>query len=102
MSGTITRNDLIESRIAGRSRARLNLYLLGFAVYWYSPVIYGYWLWRNLKMGAFAVDSDSISIPLMAFAVLWFVGFPFFVFATIAFESLMRQRDKRLKRRFAI
>jgi hypothetical protein len=76
--------------------------MLAFIAYWYAPVIYGFWLWQNLKMGAFAVDGDSISIPLMAFIFLWFVGFPFFLVATIGFEMLMRKRDSRKGKRFSV
>ncbi|MBK6750867.1 MAG: hypothetical protein KA956_09365 [Pyrinomonadaceae bacterium] len=95
MSRVITRNDLSYTKRSRRSRNRLSLYMLAFIAYWYAPVIYGFWLWQNLKMGAFAADTDSTAIPLMAFVFLWFVGFPFFLLATIGFETLMRKRDRR-------
>ncbi len=78
-----------------KSKNRLSLYMLAFIAYWYSPVLYGFWLWHELRMGAFSADSDSTAIPLMAFVFLWFVGFPFFLVSTVGFEMLLRKRDRR-------
>ena len=85
--------------MAGIPKTRINLYVLSFVAYWYAPVVYGFWLWRNLKMGAFAVDSDSIAVPLLAFVFLWFVGMPLFLVFTLGFEMLMRKRDRRKRLR---
>ena len=83
----------------GKSKTRLNLYLLAFIAYWYAPVAYGMWLWHDLRMGAFSSNSDSIAIPIYLFVFLWFIGFPFFLLATIAFEMLLRSRDRRVRGR---
>lgn len=93
MSRTIVRNDLNEP--STRSTIRFNVNMLAFVVYWYAPVAYGMWLWQDLKMGAFSADSDSIAIPLFAFMVLWFVGFPFFLLTTVAFEMRLHKCDRR-------
>ena len=95
MSRAITGNYLSEPKPHGRSRSRLHLYILAFAAYWYAPVVYGMWLWHDLKMGALSTDSDAVAIPLLAFVFLWFVGFPFFLLTTVAFEMLLRRRDLR-------
>ncbi len=100
MSRAITGNYLSEPKT--RSKARLNLYVLAFVAYWYAPVVYGMWLWHDLKMGAFSADSDAIAIPLFAFVLLWFVGFPFFLLTTIAFEMLLRKRDIRKTSRLSV
>lgn len=88
--------------MAGRTKIRLNLYILTFIAYWYAPVVYGLYLWRNLKMGAFAVDNDSIAIPLIGFVFLWFVGFPFLVLSTLAIEMLLRKYDRRRRARMTL
>ena len=85
--------------MAGTLKTRFNLYIAAFFVYWYAPVGYGFLLWRNLKMGAFSADNDAIAIPLFAFIFLWFVGFPFFLVAALAFEMLMRKLDRRKRLR---
>ena len=85
----------LAMKVTRQFKTRLNLYVLAFVTYWYAPVVYGMWLWHDLKMGAVSADSDSISIPLFAFVFLWFVGFPFFLLTTIAFEMLLRRRERR-------
>lgn len=78
-------------------KTRLNLYMLAFIAYWYAPVVYAFWLWQDLKMGALSTDTDTIALPLIAFLFLWFVGFPFFIVSTFGFEMVLRRREGRTR-----
>ena len=82
-----------DTKLPKHHITRLDLYMLALFAYWFAPIAYAMGLWYELEMGEFAVVSDSISIPLFAFLVLWLIGFPVFLLATITFEILMRKLD---------
>ncbi len=78
-----------------RSQGALSLVMILTVAYFFSPVIFGGYLYYQLQMGAFPAESDAIAIPFMEFIVLWFAGLAVAAIAAItpAFMKVFRSYD---------